>query len=769
MFREAPRHYDAVGEKAKLLFEKKMETFESRYGMHYGGKELARHFRDSREDYAYKTERLKDLTGFLERINEAAALEYLWAVGITQSIEALTSPEFMKFTFSLGSNALGYLNKIKLTENVRALTDSTVMSAGTKDFVKLLCESYEDYFWAIGKTGNVKALTDPGIMTNEIANFSRSLGKNAATYFEAIGKTGDIEALTSKNVIGFVGMAPGIAKEYLTAIVQTCEIGILTDSGIMEFALDIGKGAKYYLKALGQHEYIGVLTNERIMRFIKNLGQSAEYYLDVFESTGGAKALTDSRVTTAEVASTASMLGVNAWDYFRNIARGSEIAALTDKKTLEVISNLNSDANRQLFLGIVSNIDNDGIIQLTRLCERVNGSFFLREHPDHMKKLIEGSSDIRDLVKDRESLDAVMVYYLSGKKIQRPNKSNILIYSEITNDYLGREYGITKVLNMNQARMIFSLPLHMRGEIISVVNNSYEKDPKTYKINGGLAHVRYSRSERMHYIMDMLLGKAGSGTAAHAFIEELGEDKILSRALDEFNAGKWKDARTKLSNIMRDGGLEDAYGYMQKVFSKNSKIEELLNIIAEGKGKTGEKTLTSVISTNPLDFDSRMMKACIFLPYGVESGSAITYVKDKRTMFVRYGIDGGVIGVAVALRYNDVLLVNSVEGIAALRDREVFSSIFDDLVVRAKESGAERLLFLDNSSTRRTETAKEFIEFLSRKETLKYENRVDFPLRDFKGYTDISKENRFSAYIKDVWRAERNDDDGLGWVKNLLR
>lgn len=85
-------------------------------------------------------------------------------------------------------------------------------------------------------------------------------------------------------------------------------------------------------------------------------------------------------------------------------------------------------------------------------------------------------------------------------------------------------------------------------------------------------------------------------------------------------------------------------------------------------------------------------------------------------------------------------LVDSVEGHRTFRKSRIFDAVHRDLIERAKEKGAKRILFSDGGTN---ETPKEFMEYLGRLGLKKGEIKMKL---DAEGYLEAD-EKMVNGYI----------------------
>ena len=103
------------------------------------------------------------------------------------------------------------------------------------------------------------------------------------------------------------------------------------------------------------------------------------------------------------------------------------------------------------------------------------------------------------------------------------------------------------------------------------------------------------------------------------------------------------------------------------------------------------------------------------------------------------------LGSAICYMEKDKFLVDSVEGHRTFRKPQIFNAVYQDLVDRAREKGAKRVIFSDGGIN---ETPKKFMEFLGDLGIKK--GYVNMKLNT-NGYLEAEKEN-VKGYITDLDR-----------------
>ena len=360
---------------------------------------------------------------------------------------------------------------------------------------------------------------------------------------------------------------------------------------------------------------------------------------------------------------------------------------------------------------------------------------------------------LEDLIDDKESFDAVVAYIKSGFKLPAPNKANITSYKEIASNYLSKKYGINKSLNTNQILMLFSVNKDKREGLSDLINASSETNLKMYSISAEETKRLEVDRGRLPYLS--IIAVTGSrdedlDKEAYELVSKIVGEKAIRKARNEFKS----HYRLKLPEIaayLKEGKIDGAINSLKA--TKNESIEDVLECadyryVGFTKGKA---VLSAVESNNPLDYDSRTQIACVYLPRGYDEGiynyCRDYYSKDKDSGFilVRYNIGEKALGSAICYMEKDKFLVDSVEGHRTFRKPQIFNAVYQDLVKRAREKGAKRVIFSDGGIN---ETPKKFIEFLGDLGIKK--GYVNMKLNT-NGYLEAEKEN-VKGYIIDLDR-----------------
>ncbi len=328
-----------------------------------------------------------------------------------------------------------------------------------------------------------------------------------------------------------------------------------------------------------------------------------------------------------------------------------------------------------------------------------------------------GKRKLDDLIYDKESFDAVAAYMKSCFELPAPNKINITNYKEIASRYLSEKYGINKNLNTNQILMLFSVDKNERKDLAWFINDSNETGLKTYSISTGETKRLEVDTKRLPYLS--LIAVTGSkdktlDKEAYQLISEIVGEKAVRKARSEFKS-HYRDKIKGIAAYVKEGEVNKAINSLKAV--KNESIGDVLECANyKNAGFTkGKAVLSAVESNNPLDYDSRIQIACVYLPNDYHGG-IYNYCKDyysegngKGFTLVRYNLGGEALGSAICYMEKNNFLVDSVEGHRTFRKPQIFQAVYQDLIDRAKEKGAKKIIFSENGIN---ETPKEFIEFL---------------------------------------------------------
>ncbi len=352
-----------------------------------------------------------------------------------------------------------------------------------------------------------------------------------------------------------------------------------------------------------------------------------------------------------------------------------------------------------------------------RACGVINkiGNGILNVFDAHdMKEILDLGLD--GLIDGKKSSDSVAAYIRAKGELPLPTKDNINEYGELISRRLSDEYGITKELEMNQLFMLCSVDKEERKGLAKLLNESYETNRKTYSINvkdekeGSLNSIDRSRLPYLSVIAVIgSVDKSNEEKAMDAVSKLLG-DKAVKRARNTFNS-KYRNLKKEIIDHVRNGKLEDAIRLLKETGDES--INDVMSVSdsRDLSDLKGNNLLNAVESNNPLDYDSRVQMACVYLPRDYNEGVK-EYCRDKRFHLIRYDVNGTTLGSAICYLEDGKFLVDSVEGHRTFNKRGIFNAVYRDLIDRARDLGAEKIVFSTGGINR---TPMAFIESLKKR------------------------------------------------------
>lgn len=352
------------------------------------------------------------------------------------------------------------------------------------------------------------------------------------------------------------------------------------------------------------------------------------------------------------------------------------------------------------------------------------------------------------LIENNDHFDAVAAYVRSNGKLPLPTKDNINEYSKIAGKYLSEIYGVKQQLNNRRLYLFFSLKNKDRKSLVPLVNNSYEKDRKLYSIlikDDEDRSVYIDRSRLPYLSVIAVIGSRDPAIENEAikYISKIVGEKEIRIARNSFNS-KYKSKRKEIVDYIRKDDIDSAIKTL-KVLNDETISDVLMAADYRDEKLHGKYILSAVESNNPLDYDSKVQMACVYLPEDFKEGihgyckDYYSEGKEKGFTLVRYDIGGKALGSAICYMEKDSFLVDSVEGHRVFRKPEIFFTVYQDLVGRARSKGARRIIFNKDVSN---ETAKDFIDYLDK---TKYKLGLNLEVinvrLDTAGYIESSEES----------------------------
>ncbi len=397
--------------------------------------------------------------------------------------------------------------------------------------------------------------------------------------------------------------------------------------------------------------------------------------------------------------------------------------------------NVASEEPSRILTG-VANYTKGAVMTACRLVKSSGSDVFdLLTNKDIVSIYREG---LAGLIDGKNSLDVVTAYVNSDKELPLPTKENITGYGKLVNKYLAETYGIDKELDNDRLLMLFSVEKSERKGLAELVSHSSEKDRRAYDItvNGDPHPISIDRSMLPYLSIVAITGSKDPAKYKEAFdtVSKIVGEKTIRLAGDAFKTS-YKSRLWEIIGLVREGKIGDAV----KVLSDtgDEAINDILSVSNHREDLTilsGKNVLVAVESNNPLDYDSRVQMACVYLPYVHNEKGIYDYCKDERFTLIRYDINGKTLGSAICYTEGDNFLVDSVEGHRTFRKPKIFDAVYKDLIYRAKSKGCEKIVFSENGVN---ETPREFIEYLGSAGLKKDTARMSL---DTEGYLEADRD-----------------------------
>ncbi len=318
-------------------------------------------------------------------------------------------------------------------------------------------------------------------------------------------------------------------------------------------------------------------------------------------------------------------------------------------------------------------------------------------------------SRLDKLIDGKSSFDAVAAYVKSGKELPLPTSENIADYGKLVKDHLSSAYGMDKELDNGRLLMLFSIDEKKRKGLAGLVNKSTERDRKEYSVSDGGDKMDIDRSKLPYLLLLAVTGSRDKLKEEEAFRLASGivGEKAVNRARNSFNSS-YKSKLPEIISYVKKDEVDKAIMTLRE--TKDESINDVLACMdyRDTGFSGGNAVLSAVESNDPLDYDSRVQIACVYLPRSYNEG-IYEYCKDDRFTLVRYDIGGKTLGSAICYMEDGTFLVDSVEGHRTFRKPKIFDAVRRDLMERAKEKGAKRILFSEGGTN---ETPKKFMDYL---------------------------------------------------------
>ncbi|MEM5813301.1 MAG: hypothetical protein QXU71_03000 [Candidatus Aenigmatarchaeota archaeon] len=340
------------------------------------------------------------------------------------------------------------------------------------------------------------------------------------------------------------------------------------------------------------------------------------------------------------------------------------------------------------------------------------------------------------LVKDEESLYkvnfAVVAYGELWRELPRPAEDNIDNYFELVQETIKRKYGLEKDLTPRQTLILLLSHEVFRKEVINLVNSSEEKNPKYYSLsNLNINPLNYSEEELKKYAIIAIVGsrknKEFYNKAVDVISGIVGKENLenaqyeFMKVRKEFSRKNNKDLIKIIAELYEQKKYNEVIDILKQTDNNgiiSFTIDKAINY--RDVNTKNDNIMVSVETNNPLDFDSIDSGVCVYLPRG---GGILQYCKHNKIILIKYAISGKAdetIGSAICYWDGENFLVDSVEGSKKFRKPEIFENVYIDIIERAKERNAKRVIF--NTHGPLNITPREFLNYLEKTKKLKERN-----------------------------------------------
>ncbi|EFD92858.1 MAG: hypothetical protein BJBARM5_0361 [Candidatus Parvarchaeum acidophilus ARMAN-5] len=301
-------------------------------------------------------------------------------------------------------------------------------------------------------------------------------------------------------------------------------------------------------------------------------------------------------------------------------------------------------------------------------------------------------------------------------------------------------------------------------ELTELLDNSYEKNRKEYSLNLEKGEkLKIDVGKLPYYSLISVIGSRDPSNEKNAVstVMEIAGEKAVNRARNEFNS-HYKNLRNTIISYINDNDINGALKLLKD--TKNEAINDIVNASEYRNGSRivkGKNVLEAVESNNPLDYNSSVQIACVYLPAN-HKGGIVDYCKDERFKLIRYDVNGNTIGSAICYLEDGNFLVDSVEGHRTFRKKRIFDIVYKDLVNRAKEYHAKRIIF---SVDGYNETPRKFIENIK-----EYGLKLDKTKMalDTEGYLEAKQNPYLTIYGVTSIDAARQLESNKGGVQGYM-
>ncbi|MCW1297625.1 MAG: hypothetical protein QW061_03110 [Candidatus Rehaiarchaeum fermentans] len=364
--------------------------------------------------------------------------------------------------------------------------------------------------------------------------------------------------------------------------------------------------------------------------------------------------------------------------------------------------------------------------------------------------------NLENIIKDKEDLDVALLYLRYGNELPPLIKEDIKNYGmkkygEIILDYLNKIYEV-KIDSLKDAQKLLSLPKEYREKLVNMIKNSKRTSQKLYSLVDKeiLSLTEEDVNKLYNFLVISIIGSKDPKKEKEAveYLSKIVDKKIIKQARIEFNS-KYKNKLKEIIPLIKNGEFEKVIEVLRSL--DNDKINSVIYYANKNNIPRSPLIFESVVTKNPLEYDSREQIACVYLP---RSPKILDYCEDNRFVLIKYSLGGKTLGSAICYIENNIFLVDSVEGNRGLRKEKLFEIIYKDLLERAKERGCKMIVF--NKDVMNL-TPKEFVKFVRKRIGLKeinlrmvfYEVKEgDLEARDMQ---NKDPSHRFKGYLLNLY------------------
>ncbi len=364
--------------------------------------------------------------------------------------------------------------------------------------------------------------------------------------------------------------------------------------------------------------------------------------------------------------------------------------------------------------------DKNKVARSAKVIKRIGRSAEIMFRADEMVKALDMGLD--RYIKDRNSLYAVYLYVRKDNEFNfpKPTEKRLKKYSDIANSIINKRYKIDRVLELDQISMLVSIDKESkRDDIFRMINNTEYKNKREYLLEDITSDQQINLQEEdiKRYAVISVLGSKNKSTYDEAYskISPIVGEKMINRAKNSLYTNH-RDALNTLKRIAKSMDYDKAVSVLEGI--KDEYIPNVISIIHKRKnGIKSNNIMYAVESKNPLDYNSNVQMACVYLP-GANYRGISEYIKDPNVVLVKYDIGKNTLGSAICYKDKDKFLVDSVEGSRGFRKKRIFEKVYQDLLFRAKEYGCNEMIIGNYAFNI---TPREFIKYISSKYNLELE------------------------------------------------